>query len=501
MTLDTVINFEKKNVYLRYMKKIVFKEEEISDIIELYTNGESLRFIGSKYNVNKHTIRKLLDEHNIVIHKPGSRYKGGKSESDKRYYDKNKDKISLYYKDWYKDNKDYLKEYHYSWRKDNESYKEYKRDYEKNKVDSDPLYRLNKNFRTLIYNYLLKYGDNTDGSSKDIILNYTVEDLIKHLESQFTEGMTWDNYGEWHIDHTIPVSYFKPKDKNDFLFYKCWSLNNLRPMWSTTREINGVVYEGNLNKGDEYDNECYQYIVREQRRVIEENNIPFDINKVDLHNTIIKQISREDSEKIIKQYEWLENLPKFSKYYFGIYFIVDGKEYLGGTLVFQDDYSKNTKVWDKYNFTGEMLLLSRGVCVWWTPKNTASYFISRVLDWFKHNTNYRVFTASVDKMANEIGTIYQANNWCYLGIMEGNIKNGKPLKRMSAIVDGELLSSRTLRARYGTMAREKLKEKVPDIIFIEGYRKERYITFIGGKKEIKYNKRKIKNNIKDYPKR
>ena len=64
------------------------------------------------------------------------------------------------------------------------------------------------------------------------LVNYTIETLKKHLERQFTEGMAWDNYGEWHIDHKIPVSVFnftKPEHRD---FKRCWALKNLQPMWA-----------------------------------------------------------------------------------------------------------------------------------------------------------------------------------------------------------------------------------------------------------------------------
>jgi hypothetical protein len=57
--------------------------------------------------------------------------------------------------------------------------------------------------------------------------------------------MTWDNYGEWHIDHVKRVSEFDKETPMNIVN----ALNNLQPLWATTREINGVIYEGNLNKG------------------------------------------------------------------------------------------------------------------------------------------------------------------------------------------------------------------------------------------------------------
>ena len=56
--------------------------------------------------------------------------------------------------------------------------------------------------------------------------------------------MSWANYGEWHIDHIFGVINF---DKETPL-HVVNALSNLRPMWSTTREINGILYEGNLNR-------------------------------------------------------------------------------------------------------------------------------------------------------------------------------------------------------------------------------------------------------------
>ena len=57
------------------------------------------------------------------------------------------------------------------------------------------------------------------------------EDLEKHLESKFEEGMSWDNYGEWHIDHIIPQSHFDINSADCEEFKKCWSLENLQPLW------------------------------------------------------------------------------------------------------------------------------------------------------------------------------------------------------------------------------------------------------------------------------
>jgi len=65
-----------------------------------------------------------------------------------------------------------------------------------------------------------------------VALGYTVEQLARHLERQFTRGMSWENYGEWHIDHILPISSFKFSTTDDPEFKACWALANLRPLWA-----------------------------------------------------------------------------------------------------------------------------------------------------------------------------------------------------------------------------------------------------------------------------
>ncbi len=69
------------------------------------------------------------------------------------------------------------------------------------------------------------------GRNWESLVNYTLDDLIKHLESQFIEGMSWNNYGLWEIDHIMPISAFSFNSPDDIQFKLCWSLDNLRPLW------------------------------------------------------------------------------------------------------------------------------------------------------------------------------------------------------------------------------------------------------------------------------
>ena len=66
------------------------------------------------------------------------------------------------------------------------------------------------------------------------LVGYTVEELKRHLESLFSNGMTWDLFlkGKIHIDHKVPQSFFIFDKLTDQEFLYCWSLDNLQPLWA-----------------------------------------------------------------------------------------------------------------------------------------------------------------------------------------------------------------------------------------------------------------------------
>jgi len=67
-------------------------------------------------------------------------------------------------------------------------------------------------------------------------------------------------------------------------------------------------------------------------------------------------------------------------------------------------------------------LISRGACISWSPKNLGSWLIMKSIKWMAKNTKFRYFTAYSDPEAKELGTIYQACNFYYLGQGTGTIK-------------------------------------------------------------------------------
>ena len=75
------------------------------------------------------------------------------------------------------------------------------------------------------------------------IVGYNLEDLMGHIEKQFDDGMAWDNYGDWEIDHRIPLSAFNFKTHEDIDFQKAWSLSNLQPLWKFDNRSKGAKLE------------------------------------------------------------------------------------------------------------------------------------------------------------------------------------------------------------------------------------------------------------------
>ena len=214
------------------MKKIVLEENIVDEIIRLY-NEEMLGSpsISKKIGIHKTVIIRILKENGVDVGKSGRKFKGGKSESDKRYYIKNREKRLKYFSDWQKENYEHRKKYMDEYReKNSDRIRIVKRTYERTRKANDPLYKLISNFRTAIYQVLKENNVDKNGHYFEI-LKYSPKELISHLEKQFKDGMTWDNYGEWHVDHSVPLSSFNIKEIGDSEFMKCWSLSNLQPMW------------------------------------------------------------------------------------------------------------------------------------------------------------------------------------------------------------------------------------------------------------------------------
>ena len=138
-------------------------------------------------------------------------------EQKKQYYQGNRESVLEYKQQYYQSNKEKIMSRH----------RVYMR-----KKRRDPAFRFMRNCSLGIYKALKREGSSKNGESILQYLPYTKEELEQHLVSQFTGGMTLDNYGKWHIDHIYPQSKL-PYDSMDHPnFQKCWALENLQPLWA-----------------------------------------------------------------------------------------------------------------------------------------------------------------------------------------------------------------------------------------------------------------------------
>lgn len=101
--------------------------------------------------------------------------------------------------------------------------------YNRKRLLSDPAFRLLAATRSRIRG-IIKYR-NPWPNTLDII-GCDKSQFLSHMESRFTHGMSWDNYGlsGWHIDHIVPCSSFDLSNREELL--KCFHYTNLQPLWA-----------------------------------------------------------------------------------------------------------------------------------------------------------------------------------------------------------------------------------------------------------------------------
>lgn len=158
----------------------------------------------------------------------------------KEWRDNNPEKVKAKFKKWYSKNQEYMVNRN------------------REKRNSDESYRLQENLRRRVRHAL-------NGTSKAVntldLLGTDMETYKEYLELLFEDGMTWDNYGEWHIDHIIPLSYYDLSIKENQL--KAFNFTNTRPLWATDNlkksdnipYVVGLLLENKRGEKNAYANE------------------------------------------------------------------------------------------------------------------------------------------------------------------------------------------------------------------------------------------------------
>lgn len=193
------------------------KRCETERSLSYYKENRDKQLVNKKIRYNKNRDRELekkreYDKLNkqIINKRARERYQNNK-EYAKEYYINNREKILNRNRKWIEDNKEYF-----------------------NILNSNNTKRWLKQhphivaWRQILYRTI--YSFNLKKESKTVeLLGYSADDLKRHIESLFEIGMTWENWGEWHIDHKYPLSLFDKLTPISVVN----ALENLRPLWAS----------------------------------------------------------------------------------------------------------------------------------------------------------------------------------------------------------------------------------------------------------------------------
>lgn len=124
------------------------------------------------------------------------------------------------------------------WRKRNrDQIGAYQNEYTKRRRFVDPSFKMTMALRNRI-NAVLRSGGAIRTERTETLLGCTIAAFRAHIEAQFRPGMTWENHGEWHIDHIRPCASFDLRDPAQQR--QCFHYTNLQPLWAAENMKKGA---------------------------------------------------------------------------------------------------------------------------------------------------------------------------------------------------------------------------------------------------------------------
>jgi hypothetical protein len=159
-------------------------------------------------------------------------------------------------------------------------------------------------------------------------------------------------------------------------------------------------------------------------------------------------------------------------------------------VVYGDEYAENRGVWDRYGYTGRIVALLRGACLPWAHPHSASKLIRGSMAMLPER--FRVVTATCCAAAGELGCVYQAAGFDFVGQMRRGA-------RALIYYAGRIISERQARQRFGTCGRRALAKLGIASWLVP--RRSRYFGFRGNRREQAALRTAIADRLQPYPKR
>ena len=149
---------------------------------------------------------------------------------------------------WIQENREHFRIVQKNYNKSDKGRETQKRAYDKKR--SSPSGKISMTLRCRVgdaFRAAKKHGFNAIKKTKtlDLLGAESWEQVQYHIESYFSEGMSWDNHGEWHIDHHKPIDWFiKNKDfTKEEVQRECFNYLNLRPLWAADNQSKSNKWE------------------------------------------------------------------------------------------------------------------------------------------------------------------------------------------------------------------------------------------------------------------
>ena len=153
-----------------------------------------------------------------------------------RHYWSNPDQSRASSNSWYYANKARANQSARAWSRNNRDKRlTARRKRYRERIETDVNFKLDFSMRGALQRLIKKGGSSTK-------LPYSADMLRQRIECQFTPGMSWSNYGDWEIDHKIPMSMMLAR--GEVRHHIVNALCNLQPMWKHQNRSKGARYVG-----------------------------------------------------------------------------------------------------------------------------------------------------------------------------------------------------------------------------------------------------------------